>query len=130
MQDTLPDIYPDYVGVTIPAEIAPLNFNGADDGIDCIDVVVKGSKGGELHAQGDVADFDIDDWHQLTLQNKGGELTFTVCMKQDGQWKQYKDFKVYVSVIQPIRPIPRASYSMCVAIMGPRCSRSMGSESG
>ena len=97
MQDTLPDIYPDYVGVTIPAEIAPLNFNGTDDGIDCIDVVVKGSKGGELHAQGDVADFDIDDWHQLTLQNKGGELTFTVCMKQDGQWKQYKDFKVYVS---------------------------------
>ena len=92
MQDTLPDIYPDYVGVTIPAEIAPLNFNGADDGIDCIDVVVKGSKGGELHAQGDVADFDIDDWHQLTLQNKGGELTFTVCMKQDGQWKQYKEF--------------------------------------
>ena len=97
MQDTLPDIYPDYVGVTIPAEIAPLNFNGTDDGIDCIDVVVKGSKGGELHAQGDVADFDIDDWHQLTLQNKGGELTFTVCMKQDAQWKQYKDFKVYVS---------------------------------
>ena len=85
MQDALPDIYPDYVGVTIPAEIAPLNFNGTDDGIDCIDVVVKGSKGGELHAQGDVADFDIDDWHQLTLQNKGGELTFTVCMKQDGQ---------------------------------------------
>ena len=25
--DRLPDIYPDYIGVTIPAEIAPLNFN-------------------------------------------------------------------------------------------------------
>ena len=25
--DELPTIYPDYIGVTIPAEIAPLNFN-------------------------------------------------------------------------------------------------------
>ena len=25
--DKLPVIYPDYIGVTIPADIAPLNFN-------------------------------------------------------------------------------------------------------
>ena len=77
--DALPAIYPDYVGVTIPAEIAPLNFNSVEADIDCMDVVVRGSKGGELHVQGDEADFDIADWHELTQQNKGGELTFTVC---------------------------------------------------
>ena len=93
----LPAIYPDYVGVTIPAEIAPLNFNSADEAVDCIDVVVKGSKGGELHVQGDVADFDVDEWHQLTAQNVGGQLIFTVCERKDGQWKQYKDFTVAVS---------------------------------
>ena len=65
MVNDLPKIYPDYVGVTIPAEIAPLNFNFSDEDIDLMDVVVKGSKGGELHAQGDYADFDIDDWHAL-----------------------------------------------------------------
>ena len=81
--DQLPAIYPDYVGVTIPAEIAPLNFNSVEADIDCMDVVVRGSKGGKLHAQGDYADFDIDDWHQLTGQNKGGELTFTVCVLKD-----------------------------------------------
>ena len=86
--DQLPEIYPDYIGVTIPADIAPLNFNFADETIDMMDVVVKGSKGGELHAQGDYADFDIDDWHQLTEQNQGGELTVTVCVKKEGQWKQ------------------------------------------
>ena len=94
--DALPEIYPDYVGVTIPAEIAPLNFSSVED-IDCMDGVVKGSKGGELHVQGDEADFDIDDWHLLTQQNKDGELVFTVCVRQNGQWKQYKDFTVRVS---------------------------------
>ena len=98
MVDQLPAIYPDYVGVTVPAEIAPLNFNSTDEAVDCIDVVVKGSKGGELHAQGDFADFDVDEWHQLTAQNKGGQLVFTVCERKDGQWFQYKDFTVDVSI--------------------------------
>lgn len=93
----LPKIYPDYIGVTIPAEIAPLNFNSVDEDIDGMDVVVKGSKGGELHVQGDEAAFDIKDWHELTQQNKGGNLTFTVCTLKDGQWTQYKDFVVMIS---------------------------------
>ena len=95
--DKLPAIYPDYIGVTIPAGIAPLNFNCAADEIDCMDVVVKGSKGGEMHVQGDEADFDIADWHELTAQNKGGQLIFTVCTRKDGAWTQYKDFTVNVS---------------------------------
>jgi len=94
--EALPKIYPDYVGVTIPAGIAPLNFNMADS-VDALDVVVRGSKGGELHARGGYADFSISDWHQLTRQNLGGRLTFTVCAEKDGQWLQYRDFTVSVS---------------------------------
>jgi len=93
----LPEIYPDYVGVTIPADIAPLNFNFSDETIDRMDVIVKGSKGGELHVNGEWADFDIDEWHALTEQNQGGKLTVTVCTEKDGQWTQYKDFDIFVS---------------------------------
>ena len=93
----LPDIYPDYIGVTIPADIAPLNFNLADEDIDCMDVVARGSKGGELHTNGDWADFDIADWQALTQQNRGGKITLTVCVEKDGQWTQYNDFDIYVS---------------------------------
>ena len=32
--DTLPSIFPDYVGVTIPSTIAPLNFRVTDDGVE------------------------------------------------------------------------------------------------
>jgi hypothetical protein len=95
--DLLPEIYPDYVGVTVPAGIAPLNFNMADADVDLIDVTIRGSKGGELHTNGEWADFDIDEWHQLTTQNKGSELSFTVCARKDGQWTKYQDFKVTVS---------------------------------
>jgi hypothetical protein len=92
-----PLIYPDYIGVTIPAGIAPLNFGMADAQVDCIDVTVRGSKGGELHSNGEETDFDVDRWHELTEQNRGGRLTLTVVAKRQGQWKQYKDFTIEVS---------------------------------
>lgn len=97
MVDKLPTIFPDYVGVTIPVDIAPMDFNLVSDDVECVDVVARGSKGGELHVQGEYADFDIDEWHQLTRQNEGGDIIFTVCALEDGQWKQYQDFKMHVS---------------------------------
>ena len=42
--EELPAIYPDYIGVTIPAGIAPLNFN-LPDGYDRVFVRVTGSNG-------------------------------------------------------------------------------------
>ena len=95
--DALPEIYPDYVGVTIPVGIAPLNFSMQNVDVDLVDVHIRGSKAGELHANGAYADFDIDGWHQLLEQNKGSQLTVTVCARKDGLWTQYKDFTIAVS---------------------------------
>ena len=93
----IPSIWPDYTEVTIPTDIAPLNFAMVDDEVEILDVEVKGAKGGSIHSNGDYADFDIDEWHQLLKANKGGELTVTVCAKKNGQWTRYRDFKIYVS---------------------------------
>jgi len=95
--DEFPDIYPDYVGVTIPVGIAPLNFCMSDDDVKTIDVTVKGSKGGSMHVNGEYADFDLKEWGQLLEQNKGGELTLTVYAEKDGEWTQYRDFTIDVS---------------------------------
>ena len=92
-----PPIYPDYIGVTVPVDIAPLNFNFSDEEIDGIDVVAKGSNDGEIHSSGQWTDFDIDEWHLLTEENRGGKITFTVCVGKEGRWTQYKDFDVFVS---------------------------------
>ena len=93
----LPPIYPDYIGVTIPVEIAPLDFDYNRGEFETMYVLAKGSKSGELEAGGTTIDFDLDDWHKLTRQNQGGEISMTVYVKQKGKWKQYQDFKVFVS---------------------------------
>ena len=95
--DEQPAIYPDYIGVTIPTGIAPLDFAMRSDSVTTIDVEVKGSQGGSLHTNGAYADFDIAAWHELLEQNKGGELTVTVCAERDGRWTQYQDFAIHVS---------------------------------
>lgn len=95
--DQQPKIYPDYIGVTIPAEIAPLNFNFLGGEYSMLDLVIRGSKGGELHTSGKTIDIDIDDWHELTKANVGGTLECVLSVKVDGEWKEYKSFEMVVS---------------------------------
>ena len=95
--DRLPELFPDYVGVTVPVGIAPLNFTMADEAVEHMDVTVRGAKGGELHANGQETDFSVSDWHELLEQNRGAQLTVTVCALKNGVWTQYKDFQMTVS---------------------------------
>jgi sugar lactone lactonase YvrE len=94
---SIPEIYPDYVGVTVPVEIAPLNFNMKDDNVTGMDVVIRGSKGGSIHAYGHYADFDTDSWHELLEKNRGAKLLVSVCAEKNGKWNRYHDFEIYVS---------------------------------
>ena len=93
-----PSIYPDYIGVTIPVNIAPLNFSMADDNALLVDAVITDSHGHELHSQGDDAvDFDLDDWHALLADTRGDSLSVTVSAKYDDGWHTYRPFALYVS---------------------------------
>ncbi|SHE39086.1 TolB family protein [Dysgonomonas macrotermitis] len=96
--DSYPVILPDYVGVTIPASIAPLNFTFENEKFEKIDVAIKGKKSGEIHIQDkEVAQFPIKDWSNLLEANKGSEITVTVSLKSDGKWRQHKAFSIYIS---------------------------------
>ena len=92
-----PDIYPDYVGVTIPVGIAPLNFAIVDTEVSVVDVEVNGTQGGKVTAHGDCAEFDLDEWHALLEQNKGARLVVSVCAKKGDEWIKYRDFTIFVS---------------------------------
>ena len=89
MQDVLPPIYPDYCDVTIPENIAPLNFLLR---ADCEAIEVKA---GELtlNASGNEVVFDIDDWKTLMQQSADKEIEVTITALINGTWKQYKSFK-------------------------------------
>jgi hypothetical protein len=95
--DQLPKITPDYVGVTIPNSIAPLNFYVDDPEADIIDVQVRGSKGEALHTNGDYADFDIEVWHDFIRENTGDSVMVTVTVRKNGQWTEYRPFPIYIS---------------------------------
>ena len=84
----LPPIYPDYCDVTIPENIAPLNFLLR---ANCEAIEVKA---GELtlNASGNEAVFDMDDWKDLMAKTAGKELNVTVTALIDGQWIEYKPF--------------------------------------
>ena len=95
---SLPHIYPDYVGVTIPMNIAPLCFNMADETAQLIDAVITDHHGNSLHTQGDEsADLDLDDWHALLAANPGDSLSVTVSAKYDDGWHTYQPFSIYIS---------------------------------
>ena len=93
-----PRIYPDYIGVTIPVNIAPLDFNMADETALLVDAVITDRHGNSLHSQGDeTVDFDIDEWHALLGQNQGDSLSVVVSAKYEDGWRTYKPFSIYVS---------------------------------
>ena len=97
-ENALPQIYPDYLGVTIPVNIAPLNFGMTDEKALLVDAVVSDRHGHTLHSQGkESVDFDLDDWHTLLDQNRGDSLSVTVSAKYDDGWHTYSPFSIYIS---------------------------------
>ena len=109
----LPQIYPDYVGVTIPVNIAPLNFGMADETVLLVDAIITARHGNSLHSQGEQSvDFDIDDWHALLSQNCGDSLSVTVSAKYDDGWHTYHSFSIHVSP-------DSIDYGICYRLIAP-----------
>ena len=90
----LPKIYPDYVGVTIPVNIAPLTFmpENAELGM------IARYKVGELEVVcEDKMQPTEEEWHQLTEKAKGGKIEVDVFTRAGEQWTRHKPFSIYVS---------------------------------
>ncbi|MDR1555783.1 MAG: hypothetical protein LBS88_01960 [Tannerellaceae bacterium] len=96
-RDELPVLFPDYAGVTIPANIAPLNFR-VEAAYTKIDALIEGSRSGRIQVQHSrVAAIPPGKWSELLAANAGGELRVRVSLKQAGKWIQYKAFSIHIS---------------------------------
>ncbi|MBQ4380501.1 MAG: hypothetical protein II806_04415, partial [Bacteroidaceae bacterium] len=69
--DLQPPIYPDYCDVTIPQNIAPLNFLLRGD---CEAIEVKAGKT-TINSKGNEVVFDMDDWKELLSQYAGKQIS-------------------------------------------------------
>ena len=94
----LPDIFPDYVDVTIPPQIAPLRFmlrHAPEEAIVCIShekekmVCQASGKEGFL--------MDEKQWNHLVQSAIGKALEIKVYEQKEGVWQVYDSFHWYVS---------------------------------
>lgn len=95
--ETLPHIYPDYIGVTIPENIAPLNFLLRDS---CEALYVTATVGDfeiKSHRKGNEAIFNIKDWKKLMEKASGKDVKVTVTALNNGKWVKYIPFDISVS---------------------------------
>jgi hypothetical protein len=92
-----PAIFPDYIGVTIPANIAPLNFTVTGEHKK-LHLIIEGSKAGSLELQAsDFFSIPEKKWKKLLDENTRGEIHLTVSVESAGKWKQFKPFAIYIS---------------------------------
>ena len=91
-----PSIYPDYCDVTIPLNIAPLNFLLRTE-CEALQVVVQSDVSPLcINSHSNEVVFDLDEWKELMSENAGKELIIKVTALIDGQWIEYKPFTWHV----------------------------------
>ena len=89
--DALPEIYPDYCDVTIPQNIAPLNFLVRGE-VEAVRVVAGDIT---VNARGNEVTFEEGEWRRLLAGKK--DISVTVTALHNGQWTEYKPFHWYVT---------------------------------
>ena len=96
-QQITPEMFPDYTEVTIPVNIAPLNFFVIGPR-QKIHLLVEGGKSGkfEVRSKGLIA-FPKRKWRKILTENAGDKIILTLSIKSGKFWKQYASFNIYVS---------------------------------
>ena len=90
------EMFPDYSGVTVPCNIAPLDFGISGDGKSLLTITSPSSR---LTVKTGGGTFRIPTrrWKRLLKEARGSSLEFTVSTRKDGGWYSYSPFKVHVS---------------------------------
>lgn len=92
-----PNIFPDYKDVTIPVNIAPLNFILQDAKGIPTRLVIEGQQQ-KITVKGDDGYFEIPQkaWKKLLETEQGSKINLTVCKKVGGEWKSMKPFSISI----------------------------------
>jgi hypothetical protein len=91
-------IFPDYTGVTIPPNIAPMNFiiRGNSDRY-FIKICGKEGYSISIRSKSGKADIPMGKWKKMLACSAGSDLTIHIYGKKDGKWTKYPSFKNHVA---------------------------------
>ena len=85
--DSLPPLEPDYSFVTVPRNMAPLNFSYTGSEKCALEV-----EGQTVRGKNGLFSLDRRLWKKLTAKD---EVEMTVLVRRDGEWKAYRPFTIY-----------------------------------
>jgi len=87
----LPPIYPDYTDITIPCNMAPLNFLLRNQP-EAMEVVLKGAFSQVRFFGTDKIRFSESRWKKFLQTEQGDTVSVRITAKVQGQWIRYKPF--------------------------------------
>jgi hypothetical protein len=95
---SLPAIFPDYCGVTVPYNIAPLNFMlPADEYEECVSRFTTPDGKQQTYGSGVKVQIPESEWHDMLNASKGKSIKVEVWGKNDGEWLSFNPFEIYVA---------------------------------
>ena len=94
--DSQPVIFPDYKDVTIPCNIAPMNFEFMREGQSRL-LLVAGDDTLTIKPHKGLYAFGERFWKRLLKDNAGRSLKFVVCQKNGNDWHAYQGFSMHVA---------------------------------
>ena len=94
----LPAIYPDYCDVTIPCNIAPLNFMlPADEYTACVARITTANGKQQTYGNGVKVQIPEPEWHEMLNASKGKSLKVEVWGEKAGEWLSFNPFVIKVA---------------------------------
>lgn len=90
--DQFPAIFPDYNGIMIPPNIAPLNFAIKEKGeAFAVKISTNGESPITIENKSGIVDINIRKWRELLTKAKGKEINIEICTKDEsGKWHKFK----------------------------------------
>lgn len=90
-------ILPDYNNITIPWNMAPLNFSITADADKYITKLYVENSKKSIVVEGKEVHFDLKKWHNILSDNKGDTIYLQVYLKKNGVWEKYPLLKNYIA---------------------------------
>jgi hypothetical protein len=90
--DRVPVIFPDYTGIVIPPNIAPLNFMINEPGKEFeVRAFITKEKEWVIRSKSPSICFEMNKWHRMLKEGTGSKLYIEVFAKQaDGNWQKFQ----------------------------------------
>lgn len=94
---TTVSIMPDYMDVSIPPNIAPLNFSVEGDSITDVVASFVVDANEYVYGNGRKVVIDYDDWREMVSRSVGNDISVNVYTQCNGKWRRHPEFKISVT---------------------------------